>query len=73
MQKPKFITDIILTYQVFKLLLKGFIKLSEYLQDFFNIFNLNKANKFPKQKGFKYFINIINLLLYKPLYNLFKA
>ena len=73
MQKPTFITDIILTYQVFRPLLKGFIKLSEYLQDFFNIFNLDKANKFPEQGGFKYFINIINLLLYKLLYNLFKA
>jgi hypothetical protein len=47
--------------------------LPEYFSNFTNIFDKSKANKLLKQKRFKYFINTINPLLYKLLYNLFKV
>ena len=70
--KPESIINIILTYQISKLLSKSFIKLPEYFSSFINIFNKSKANKLLKQGGVKHFINTINPPLYKPLYNLFK-
>jgi len=49
------------------------MKLLEYLNSFTNVFNKSKASKLLEQRGFKYFINITNPPLYKPLYNLFKV
>jgi hypothetical protein len=49
------------------------LRLLKYFSSFTNVFNKSKANKLLKQKRVKIFINIINPLLYKPLYNLFKV
>ena len=42
-------------------------------KDFLEVFNPNKASELPNLSSIKYFININNIILYKPLYNLLET
>jgi hypothetical protein len=42
-------------------------------KDFSKIFNPNKASELPNLSSIKYFININNIVSYRPLYNLLKT
>ena len=42
-------------------------------KDFLEVFNFNKALELPNFSNIKYFININNIVSYRPLYNLLET
>jgi hypothetical protein len=42
-------------------------------EDFLEVFDPNKASELPNLSSIKYSINIDNIVLYGPLYNLLKT
>jgi hypothetical protein len=42
-------------------------------KDFLEVFNPNKVLELPNLSSIKYFINIDNMVLYEPLYNLLET
>ena len=60
------------------ILQKGALEIPVYFRDnkykdFLEVFNSNKASELPNLSNIKYFINIDNIVLYRPLYNLLET